>query len=205
MYKKYAIILVMLILVPGVVLINLREREFLMQLGEYNEAARDDIIYDGKERVQIVHSREVISGNQPLLEVKSVEKEGIVLKEEDKMILYKIVEAEAGSEDRIGKILVANVILNRLADDSFPDTVEEIVFQREDGVAQFSPVANGRYYSAVPGEDTIEAVEAALKGEDYSDGALYFMARKYADSENVKWFDDTLDCVLVHGGHEFYK
>ncbi|MBQ3036283.1 MAG: cell wall hydrolase, partial [Lachnospiraceae bacterium] len=102
-------------------------------------------------------------------------------------------------------ILVANVVLNRLENDSFPDTVEEVVFQECDGVAQFSPVTNGRYESAKPKEDTIEAVEAALMGEDYSEGALYFMARKHADYENVEWFDSALDKVVIHGGHEFYK
>ncbi len=201
MYKKYAVMLVMLSLIFGFAYVSLQEQVFITKLGEYNEIS----FITQKETIQTVFSREVISGHQPLLEVQSVEWEGMLLSDEDKMILYKIVEAEAGSEDRIGKILVANVVLNRLADDSFPDTVEGIVFQQEAGVAQFSPVANGRYYSAIPEEDTIEAVEAALRGEDYSDGALYFMARKYADGDNVKWFDDNLDCVLVHGGHEFYK
>ena len=39
--------------------------------------------------------------------------------EEEITILEKIVEAEATGEDIIGKILVANVIINRTKDDEF--------------------------------------------------------------------------------------
>ena len=200
MYRKYAGILLIMLL-PVAAVICTAEESFLHKMGKYNEA----IVETGSSTIRKDYDYDSIAGNQPHLTVQSVERTGILLNEEDKMILYKIVEAEAGGEDRTGKILVANVVLNRLEDDSFPDTVAGVVFQKDDGVTQFSPVANGKYASAVPDEETIEAVEAALMGEDYSDGALYFMARKYADSENVKWFDTHLEPVLVYGGHEFYK
>lgn len=127
------------------------------------------------------------------------------LSDEDMEALLRIVEAEAGCEDEDGKLLVANVVLNRVNNDSFPETVTEVVFQRENGVTQFSPVANGRYYTVEISESTISAVGRALTGEDISDGALYFAARKYADSDKMKWFDDNLTFLFSHGGHEFFK
>ena len=208
MYKKYAMLLLMLNVILGVAFITVKERELLVTAGNFYEEDANEAVSMGMSNVEcisVVCDKTVISGNQPMLTLQSVEKEYTIISEEEKWILCKLVEAEAGTEDRIGKILVANVVLNRLENDSFPDTVEGVVFQESDGVAQFSPVANGRYESAKPKEDTIEAVEAALKGEDYSEGALYFMARKHADCENVKWFDNALDKVVTHGGHEFYK
>lgn len=206
MIKKYAAVLLLLYLLICIAVLNEKGVEFIRTLGRLNEADRVIAENQAAETWQIVHETDVISGNQPLLTMQSVSRtQEFLLSEEDKLILYKIVEAEAGCEDYVGKVLVANVVLNRLQDAHFPDTVEEVVFQQDDGVTQFSPVANGRYDSAVPDEDTIKAVEAALNGEDYSQGALYFMARQYADSENVKWFDNSLERVLVHGGHEFYK
>lgn len=208
MYKKYAILLLMMNVLPAVVFATVKEREFLITAGNfYGQEVCENIAeqISDTECVSVVCNKTIISGNQPLLTLQSVEKEYDAISEEDKWILCKIVEAEAGTEDRIGKILVANVVLNRLENERFPDTVEGVVFQENDGVAQFSPVANGRYESAKPKEETIEAVEAALTGEDYSEGALYFMARKHADSENVEWFDNSLDKVVTHGGHEFYK
>jgi len=44
-------------------------------------------------------------------------------------LMAKVVHAEAGNQDEIGKRLIADVILNRLDSDAFPDTVEEVVWQ----------------------------------------------------------------------------
>lgn len=127
------------------------------------------------------------------------------LSDEELEVLLRIVEAEAGCEDEDGKLLVANVVLNRMNSESFPETVTEVVFQEENGVTQFSPVANGSYYTVEISETTVEAVERALSGEDISEGALYFAARKYADSDKMKWFDNNLTFLFTHGGHEFFK
>lgn len=127
------------------------------------------------------------------------------LKEDDMEALLRIVEAEAGNEDEEGRLLVANVVLNRVNDEKFPSTVTEVVFQQEKGVAQFSPISNGKFYQVEISEETYEAVKRALKGEDISEGALYFAARKYADSEKMKWFDENLTFLMEHGGHEFFK
>ncbi len=127
------------------------------------------------------------------------------LSEDELDVLCKIVEAEAGCEDENGKLLVANVILNRVNSGVFPGTVTEVVFQRENGVTQFSPITDGSYYEVTVSEETRAAVDRALLGENISDGALYFVARKYADRENVKWFDENLTYLFTYGGHEFFK
>lgn len=105
----------------------------------------------------------------------------------------------------MGKLLVANVVLNRVASEEFPDSVQEVVFQKNGQVWQFSPVGDGRYYAVTVTEETRRAVERALEGEDISEGALYFAARKYADPERMKWFDEKLEFLFSYGGHEFFK
>ena len=96
------------------------------------------------------------------------------------------------------------MVLNRLNSDKFPDSITEIVFQRENGVTQFSPVADGSYYKVMISEETVDAVGRALAGEDISRGALYFAARKYADSDSMRWFDEKTTLLFRHGGHEFF-
>ena len=120
-------------------------------------------------------------------------------------MLERIVEAEATGEDMIGRILVANVIMNRMADEEFPDTVEDVIFQRSGDEYQFSPISDKRYWSVEVSEKTEKAVQRALEGEDYSEGALYFMARKRTKKSSARWFDDNLEWLFKHGGHEFYK
>jgi len=127
------------------------------------------------------------------------------LTDEELEVLLRIVEAEAGNEDEDGKLLVANVVLNRVASEQFPDTVTEVVFQKEHGVTQFSPVSNGSYYRVKVSDETASAVGRALMGEDLSEGALYFAARKYVSDSKMKWFDENLTFLFQHGGHEFFK
>ncbi len=121
--------------------------------------------------------------------------------DDEYQVLLKIVEAEAPDEDTKGKMLVANVVLNRLELGFGGDTISEVVFAK----GQFEPVKNGRIFRVTPSEATIEAVERVLDGEDESKGALYFMARNLASKRGVKWFDENLEFLFKHGGHEFYK
>lgn len=142
---------------------------------------------------------------KPVIGVNVIErKKAYDLCTADYETLLKIVEAEAGTEDEEGKLLVANVVLNRVNSEKFPDTVTEVVYQKSGGRCQFSPVSNGSINRIKVSEETIAAVERALEGEDISRGALYFAARRAADPENMQWFDNHLVRLFAHGGHEFF-
>ncbi len=124
----------------------------------------------------------------------------IYLKYKELNVLLKIVEAEAGGEDITGKMLVANVIMNRVNSSRFPDTVTEVVYQKTNGKAQFSPTVDGRLDSVTVTSETVEAVERVLCGEDSSNGALYFRSIR----SNGGWHDSALRRVVEHGNHIFY-
>lgn len=115
-------------------------------------------------------------------------------------VLLRIVEAEAGGEDTTGKMLVANVIMNRVRSSQFPDTVPEVVYQRHNGAAQFSPTADGRINTVNVSSDTVQAVTRVMNGEDYSAGALFFRSVHSRSG----WFDRALHRVVEHGNHIFY-
>lgn len=136
---------------------------------------------------------------------EAAEAKKIKLSGEDKEVLLRIVEAEATGESVEGRMLVANVILNRVNSKQFPDTVKKVVFQKTGRKYQFSPIRDGRYYSVTISRKTRQAVERVLDGEDESQGALYFMARGQASKSNVRWFDNHLTKLMKYGGHEFYK
>ncbi len=118
--------------------------------------------------------------------------------DDEYQLLLRLVEAEAGGEDIKGRMLVANVVLNRV--EAKGKTVTEVIFQKK----QFSPVSSGKIFRVKVSEKTIEAVERVLAGEDESQGALYFMARKYANKKSAKWFDSDLKFLFKHGVHEFF-
>jgi len=123
-----------------------------------------------------------------------------VVTNDDYQVLLQIVEAEAGTEDIMGRMLVANVILNRLELGFGGNTISDVVFAK----GQFSPVADGRFFTVTPTETTIEAVNRVLDGEDYSEGALYFMNRTRASKRGARWFDRNLKLLFQHGDHGFY-
>ena len=119
--------------------------------------------------------------------------------------LLQIVEAEATGGDVKSKMLIANVVLNRVEDDRFPDTISDVVWQNVDGFPQFSPTADGRMGNLTITDTTKQAVKRALEGEDNAQGALFFVARSSASGSNLKWFDDSLVYLYEYGGHAFYR
>lgn len=127
-----------------------------------------------------------------------------LMSDEDYDTLMRIVEAEAGSEDIKGRVLVANVIMNRMKSDDFPNTVTEVVWDNSDGVPQFSPTYDGRINEVTVSDETKEAVKQALKGTDYSEGALFFIQKSAAEAHNIKWFEKDLRKLFKYGVHEFY-
>ena len=167
-------------------------------------AMDERILADSESRIMGIASR--TSSGQRVVDGRQLDSPDRYLLTEDEMeILLRIVEAEAGCEDEDGRVLVANVILNRLVDERFPDSMREVVFQREKGVSQFSPVADGSFDRVTVSDTTRAAVRRALEGEDLSQGALYFAAREYADSERMRWFDEKLHFLFSYGGHEFFS
>lgn len=202
MYKKYICLIFLCNIIFSLCWFNvekiadaraLSKPAFQMETAE-EKISKTSIVMDESKAVPV----------QRVVDVNVLESERIKISKEDYEVLLKIVEAEAGGEDEEGKLMVANVILNRVENPQFPDTVKEVVFQRENGTSQFSPVSDGSYYNVTVSEETKSAVERALCGEDISQGALYFAARKIADPERMKWFDENLELLFSYGGHEFF-
>lgn len=131
----------------------------------------------------------------------------IELSEEEVVTLMRLVEAEAPAEDIYGKILVANVVLNRVNSEKMANTVTGVIYEKIDGNTQFSPTAISWYWNSIVVTDsTREAVARCLSGEDYSDGALYFYAweRNPNKHKTSEWMRE-LECLFTHGGHRFFR
>lgn len=133
--------------------------------------------------------------------VKTIVRYRVNLDHGARRILERIVEAESGDQTIKGRQMLANVILNRMKSEKFPNSVREIVFAGR----QFSPVSNGSYYRVKVSSQTKKAVEKALKEKDNTNGALYFMYRAGSDSSNVSWFDRELTKICEYGCHEFFR
>lgn len=114
--------------------------------------------------------------------------------------LSRIIYAEAGAEPFAGKILVGNVVLNRMFSDEFPDTVYDVIFDRKYGV-QFTPIANGSIWNT-PNSDSIAAAKICLDAYYLSRDALYFLNPDLATNF---WIPNNRPFLMKVGGHEFYS
>ncbi|MBE5929021.1 MAG: cell wall hydrolase [Lachnospiraceae bacterium] len=169
-----------------------------------NEFVYDSIMCQQNEEMLIERKANIHMKNEVINGLITNYRNGFDISRKERHVLERIVEAEAGGENISGKLLVANVVLNRVESKDFPNSVSKVVFAHSGGTYQFSPVANGRYYSVKVSKETKNAVRRALSGEDNSGGALYFAARRYADPGNMSWFDRCLDYLFSYGCHEFY-
>ena len=89
----------------------------------------------------------------------------------DLYILSHIISAEAGNCSEDIMLAVGSVVLNRVADDRFPDTIEEVVFQ----FGQYSPTWNGAYY-AEPTEEACEVAKTLLEEGSTIDSSVVWQA-----------------------------
>lgn len=118
----------------------------------------------------------------------------IVYDQEDVILLAKIIYAEARGESFEGQVAVGAVVLNRVESPKFPDTIREVIYQP----GQFSAVLD-RQIELTPGDEAYQAAQAALEGQDPSEGALFYYNPQTATDSWIK----TLDVVKNIGNHNF--
>lgn len=114
--------------------------------------------------------------------------------------LSRIISAEASGEPMEGKILVGNVILNRVVSGDFPNTIYGVIFDRTHGV-QFTPTMTGTIYNE-PTEESIVAAKLCLDSYYISRAALYFLNPSIATNF---WVPANRPYLTTVGNHAFYS
>ena len=117
--------------------------------------------------------------------------------EEDFWLLAKLTMVEAGYESYEGQLAVANVVLNRVKDSRFPDTIRDVIYAGK----QFPPAHNGLLDKAEPNESVLKAVKDALNGKNNVEDAVYFYNPKVSKGS----FWSSLEVVATIGNHRFAK
>ena len=135
---------------------------------------------------------EIISGGMDYYEKK--------LGENDFFWLCRVINSEAGIEPFDGKIAVGNVVMNRVRNSHFPESVYDVVFELK-GAVQFQVTMNGTIY-ADPSEASVAAAALCVEGCDVAGNCLYFLNPGVADNT---WFRTACTYEMTIGGHEFYS
>lgn len=114
----------------------------------------------------------------------------------DIYLLARCVYGEARGEVYLGKVAVAAVILNRVDDANFPNSVSGVIYQP----GAFDAVADGQINLA-PDEECIRAARDAFGGWDPTNGCLYYYNPKTATN---KWMLSK-EVTLTVGNHSFCR
>lgn len=118
---------------------------------------------------------------------------------EDLYWLSRIVYAESGGESFECQLAVAEVVLNRVESEWYPDDVYGVVFDQENGV-QFTPTENGSIYNE-PSEESIAAAKLALGGsQTMPDDVLFFVSTLIGPN----WVSEARTFVMQIGITDFY-
>lgn len=107
--------------------------------------------------------------------------------ETERDALAGIVYAEANTEDMTGKQLVAATVLNRVEDERFPDSIEEVIYQPYQYWTKGIP-------SEIP-QACYDAVDSEIEARTNTE-VLYFRTGRYHSFGTP---------VLQHGAHYFSK
>ena len=119
---------------------------------------------------------------------------------EDLYWLARIISAEARGEPFIGQVAVGNVVLNRRAHKSYPSTVKGVIFDRQGGVVQFSPVDDGSIWQT-PTAVSTTAAKVCLESYTVSEKILFFYAPSMVSST---WIERNRPYAFTIAGHRFF-
>jgi len=97
-------------------------------------------------------------------------------------LLARLITAEATGQPYNAMVGVGAVVVNRVKDARFPNTISAVIYDKSGGYYQFTPVQNG-WINKPASELARKAALDALHGIDPSKGSLFF----FDDSATNKW------------------
>jgi len=119
-------------------------------------------------------------------------------------LLQVLIHRKAVGEDEKGRILIANVIFNRLDSPNHPNTIACVVFEN----GAFAITEHDDFDTVTPDNHTMTAINSAINGADYSLGATHF--RSLHGITPYVWHEAAvrngrLTHLFDHGDHRFYR
>lgn len=173
---------------------------------EQHQAEVDSLLKSAEEVQAELDSKnkqiqELEAENQALEGVRSIiiDNVGYYPSTYERQLLERLVECEAGAESMTGKIAVVNVVLNRIKSDDFPDSITDVIYQKN----QFEPVVVGIIDNKQASQESVEAVKRAFLGERAVDSDIVNFWASWLDSNNDIW--NHIEIVTTIGVNHFGK
>lgn len=116
----------------------------------------------------------------------------------DIQLMARAINGEARGEPYEGQVAVGAVILNRVKDSRFPNTISGVIYQ----AGAFTAVADGQINAPIAEDSTVyKAAQDAINGWDPTSGCVYYFNPNTATN---KWIWSR-PLVKTIGKHRFCK
>jgi len=195
-----------IVLSNGVPVVYFNDNRYLMDVAPFIEGGRTYLPI--RFIAQLMHATVKWYADEQLAELVSLQadeeaipaismNEAEPFTEDDLVLLAKITQVETGYETYEGQLAVANVILNRVKDSRFPDSIKEVIYSGK----QFPPAHNGLLDKSKPNASVMRAAKDALNGKNNVEDAVYFYNPKV--TKGAFW--SGLEVITKIGTHRFAK
>ena len=116
----------------------------------------------------------------------------------DIQLMARAINGEARGEPYEGQVAVGAVILNRVKDSRFPNTIAGVIYQS----GAFTAVSDGQINAPIAEDSTVyKAAEDAMNGWDPTGGCVYYFN---ANTATNKWIWSRPHVKTI-GKHRFCK
>jgi len=113
-------------------------------------------------------------------------------------LIARAINGEARGEPYEGQVAVGAVILNRVKDSRFPNTIPGVIYQK----GAFTAVSDGQINVPIKeGSTVLKAAQDALNGWDPTNGAVYYFNPQTATNKWI-WSRPLIKTI---GKHRFCK
>ena len=130
------------------------------------------------------HSNSIEEETQTELETEAETK----YTENDFELLARVIEAEAGGESDYHKLCVGTVVMNRVASDKYPSTIEGVIYQP----GQYQCVTNS-HINKEPSKSSYKAAESILDGRRMFRSSVVYQA-EFIQGKVVEKVGNTYFC-----------
>ncbi len=194
--KKLVFLTILVSTLPLLFLSNSNTYAQTLEQVQIYEAKQGDSFYEisrtyGVSELELkkINDQQSVTSGEKLIIPESIP-------EEEKDLLARLVTAEAKGEPYEGKVAVATVVLNRVENEQYPDSIKEVIYEKK----QFQPVDNGTIHNPATAEAE-QAVNEAIAKQGTGKGSLNFYNPNIVDSE----WHRTKTVTAEIGNHVFTK
>ena len=216
-YINVAYFVFIVLFIIYVVLSNHQYNNLLKVCDDKSETLKEqEALYDRRIKYFINRCDELTAKNSELVEenfnlrskLKRVKLPTYEYSEYEVYLLSQCVEAEAGYYEghSNSQKYIAQVILNRVRSGKFPNTIREVIHQKDNGVPQFSVAYDGSINREVKDNTLANVYSVLVNGTNLPEYVCYFYSAKVKENwvNTLPIYDTVEGTVFAYESKEDY-